>query len=128
MSKQFRLGDLQLRIMQVLWDRGPATVADVLEQLGPQVDLAYTTVATMLRKMEDRGLVTHESQGRKFVYQAAVAAGDVTKSMANDLVDRLFEGSVAGMVNHLLTTREVSQAELDELQKLIEARKQRKKR
>lgn len=128
MSKQFRLGDLQLRIMQVLWDRGSATVAEVLEQLGPQVDLAYTTVATMLRKMEDRGLVTHESQGRKFVYQAAVAAGDVTKSMANDLVDRLFEGSVAGMVNHLLTTREVSQDELDELQKLIEARKQRKKR
>lgn len=127
MSKQFRLGDLQLRIMQVLWDRGSATVAEVLEQLGPQVDLAYTTVATMLRKMEDRGLVTHESQGRKFVYQAAVAAGDVTKSMANDLVDRLFEGSVAGMVNHLLTTREVSQDELDELQKLIEARKQRKK-
>lgn len=128
MSKQFRLGDLQLRIMQVLWDRGSATVAEVLEQLGPQVDLAYTTVSTMLRKMEDRGLVTHESQGRKFVYQAAVAAGDVTKSMANDLVDRLFEGSVAGMVNHLLTTREVSQDELDELQKLIEARKQRKKR
>jgi|SRR5690606_15814268 len=128
MSKQFRLGDLQLRIMQVLWDRGSATVAEVLDQLGPQVDLAYTTVATMLRKMEDRGLVTHESHGRKFVYQAAVDADDVTQSMANGLVDRLFEGSVAGMVNHLLTTRDVSQAELDELQQLIEARKQRKKR
>ena len=128
MSKQFRLGDLQLRIMQALWERGSATVAEVLEQLGPQVDLAYTTVATMLRKMEDRGLVTHESQGRKFVYQAVIEADDVTQSMANDLVDRLFEGSVAGMVNHLLTTRDVSQAELDELQQLIEARKQRKKR
>src|SRR5690606_26231343 len=128
MSRKFRLGDLQLRIMQVLWDRGSATVADVLEQLGPQVDLAYTTVATVLRKMEDRGLVDHESEGRKFICRPSVDAADVTQSMANDLVDRLFEGSVAGMVNHLLTTRDVSQAELDELQKLIEARKQRKKR
>lgn len=128
MSRKFRLGDLQLRIMQVLWDRGSATVAEVLEQLGPQVDLAYTTVATMLRKMEDRGLVDHESEGRKFIYRPSVDAADVTQSMANDLVDRLFEGSVAGMVNHLLTTRDVSQAELDELQKLIAARKQPKKR
>lgn len=127
MSKKYRLGDLQLRIMQVLWEHGSATVAEVLEHLGPQIDLAYTTVATMLRKMEDRGLVAHESQGRKFIYQPAVDAADVTQSMANDLVDRLFEGSVAGMVNHLLTTRDVSQAELDELQKLIAARKHRKR-
>lgn len=125
MSPKFKLGNLQLRIMQVLWDHGPAAIADVHEQLGPDSELAYTTIATMLRKMEDRGLVAHDSEGRKFIYRAAVASHDVTRSMANDLVDRLFEGSVAGMVNHLLTTRDVSSAELDELQKLIAARKKR---
>ncbi len=125
MSPKFKLGNLQLRIMQVLWDHGPTTIADVHEQLGPDSELAYTTIATMLRKMEDRGLVAHDSEGRKFIYRAVVASHDVTRSMANDLVDRLFEGSVAGMVNHLLTTRDVSSAELDELQKLIAARKKR---
>ena len=125
MSGKLKLGDLQLRIMQVLWEAEAATVAEVHERLGGNADLAYTTVATMLRKMEDRGLVAHESHGRKFIYRAAVAAHDVTRSMANDLVDRLFEGSVAGMVNHLLTTRDVSSQELDELQKLIAARKKR---
>ncbi len=125
MSAKLTLGNLQLRIMQVLWDAGPATIAEVHERLGTDSGLAYTTIATMLRKMEDRRLVSHENEGRKFIYRAAVAAHDVTRSMANDLVDRLFEGSVAGMVSHLLTTRDVSSEELDELQKLISARKKR---
>lgn len=121
----YRLGDLQLRIMQALWDRGEATVADVQEQLGPNNDLAYTTIATMLRKMEERGLVKHSSQGRRFVYQPAIAAGDVTRSMANDMLDRLFEGSLSEMVSHLLRSREVSADELDRLQQLISQRKGR---
>lgn len=118
-SRSYRLGDLQLRIMQTLWDHGPATVSQVQSQLGDGSELAYTTVATMLRKMEDRGLVTHESQGRKFIYRAAVEADDVTQSMAHDLLDRLFEGNLADMVSHLLTTREVSREELREIERLV---------
>ena len=124
---EYRLGDLQLRIMQVLWDRGGSTVSGVHEALRRQAQgdrqLAYTTIATMLRKMEDRGLVTHDSQGRKFIYRAAVAADEVTRSMAGDLLDRLFEGSLADMVHHMLTEREVSQEELSRLELLIAERK-----
>ena len=65
--KSHRLGDLQLRIMRVLWSQPDATVADVLTALGPKADLAYTTIATMLRKMEERGLVTHLTDGRTFL-------------------------------------------------------------
>ena len=65
-ATNYRLGDLQLRIMRVLWRFGPLGVADVREKLDGD-DLAYTTVATMLRKMEDRGLVGHETQDRKFI-------------------------------------------------------------
>ena len=118
-----RLGDLQLRIMQVLWKQKEASVADVHAALGPESDLAYTTVATMLRKMEARDLVAHREEGRSFVYTAKVQAEDVSRSMADHWVDRLFAGSLPDAVNHLLTTREVSQAELRKLEKLIAERK-----
>ena len=122
-TKIYRLGDLQLQIMQVLWGRTEATVADVHQALGTDHDLAYTTIATMLRKMEARGLVGHRLDGRSFVYRAAVAADAVTRGMSDHLLDRLFEGSLADMVAHLLTTREVSRAELSKLEKLIAERK-----
>ena len=122
-SKIHRLGDLQLKIMKVLWQRTEATVATVHESLEGGHDLAYTTMATMLRKMEARGLVRHRVEGRSFVYRAAVASDAVTHGMADHLLDRLFESSLADMVGHLLTTREVSREELSRLEKLIAARK-----
>jgi|SRR5437588_10189358 len=123
--KTYRLGDLQLQIMQVLWQRGNAAVAHVHEALGGNKNFAYTTVATMLRKMETRGLVIHREEGRTFVYRPKVAADTVSRSMADHLVDRLFEGSLTNAVNHLLSTREVSAAELRELERLIAQRKKR---
>ena len=121
-ERAYRLGDLQLRIMKVLWNGGPATVAEVQGRLQGE-PLAYTTVATMLRKMEDRQLVRHRPQQRRFVYEAAVSAEEVTRSMAADLVDRLFAGSLADAVSHLLETREVSRRELAQLEQLIAERK-----
>jgi BlaI family transcriptional regulator, penicillinase repressor len=121
----YRLGDLQLQIMKVLWTGEPATVTEVQRQL-PSKPLAYTTVATMLRKMEERGLVAHLQEGRRFVYKPLVRAEEVTTSMAGDLVDRLFAGSLADAVSHLLETRDVSPPELARLEKLIEDRKTRK--
>src|SRR3954471_14084853 len=96
-QKVHRLGDLQLRIMKVLWDGEEATVSqvlEVLEALPNASDLAYTTIATMLRKMEARGLVAHRVEGRSFIYRANVAEAVVSRSMADHLVDRLFEGSL----------------------------------
>ena len=123
--KTYRLGDLQLQIMKVLWERGEATVAHVHEVLGGNAQFAYTTVATMLRKMEARGLVGHQEAGRTFLYRPRVAADAVSRSMADHLIDRLFEGSLTNAVNHLLSTREVSTEELRELERLIAKRKKK---
>jgi predicted transcriptional regulator len=122
-ARSYRLGDLQLRIMKVLWERGPVSVAEVHEALGPKSGLAYTTIATMLRKMEARGLVTHASVGRRFLYKSAIEPDVVTRSMAGDVLDRLFEGRLANMLDHLLSTREISRDELRELERLIRERK-----
>jgi len=91
-KRTYRLGDLQMRIMKVLWNSGPATVAEVQEGVEGE-PLAYTTVATMLRKMEQRRLVRHREHQRRFIYEAAIRPEDVAGGVAVDLVDRLFGGS-----------------------------------
>jgi len=124
--KNQRLGDLQLKIMQVLWKRKEATVAEVHTALPGAPELAYTTIATMLRKMEARQLVTHRIEGRSFIYRAVIAAEAVSRDMTSHLLDRLFGGSLANLVNHLLTNREVSPEELVRLEQLIAERKKQK--
>lgn len=124
-STTHRLGDLQLKIMKVLWERDEVTVADVHKLLSEKTDLAYTTFATMLRKMEARGLVKHRTDERRFLYRAAVKEEDVTRKMSSHMVERLFEGSLADTVSHLLSTHEVSREELDKLAKLIAERKRK---
>lgn len=125
-ARPVRLGDLQLKIMKLLWEKGELTVAEVHRELSREKVFAYTTIATMLRKMEARGLVKHRLEGRSFVYRAAVQEQSVSRRMAGDLLDRLFEGSLADMVSHLLTTREVSREELARLERLIAERKKKK--
>ena len=122
-AKIYRLGDLQLRILQVLWEKDEATVTDVHQALAAERGLAYTTVATMLRKMEARSLVSHKAEGRTFVYQAKVEEDEVSRGMADHLLERLFEGSLSDMVSHLLQSREVSREELSKLEQLIAERK-----
>lgn len=109
--------------MQALWARAEATVAEIQQIVPGGSDLAYTTVATMLRKMEARSLVQHRVEGRTFVYRAAVAENQVSQGMAEHVLNRLFGGSVEAMVSHLLTSREISRGELDRLQKLIARRR-----
>ncbi len=121
-----KLGDLQLKIMKVLWARGRATVSEVQQDLDGAKALAYTTVATMLRKMESRGLVRHLSEGRTFIYEAAYEESSVSKNMADDLVERLFEGRLSSLVSHFLSTRDVSEEELDRLEKLVRKSKRSK--
>lgn len=109
--------------MRIVWKRGEATVAEVMDELGRASRLAYTTVATMLRKMEARGLVRHRVEGRTFIYEPLVGEAQVSRKMTDHLLERLFQGSLSGMVSHLLSTHEVSADELDELERLIAERK-----
>jgi len=122
-----RLGDLQLRILQELWTRGSASVAEVHATLGPKLSLAYTTISTMLRKMEERGLVAHREEGRAFIYRAAVASEEVNRSVGRHYVERLFEGNLTSAVSHLLRTCDVSRQELEELERLVAETKRRTK-
>jgi len=114
------LGDLQLAIMRVLWSRGEAAAADVHEALREERGLAPTTIATMLAKMEKKGVVVHRQEGRKFVYRPTVSEPEVKRSMVGELKQRLFGGDAAALVSHLLREHEVDQNELARLRELIE--------
>jgi BlaI family transcriptional regulator, penicillinase repressor len=120
------LGDLQLAIMRVLWSHGEATVADVHEALEPERGLALTTIATMLAKMEKKGVVEHRAEGRRFIYSPTVSEGQVRRSMVADLTAQLFRGDVTALVNHLLSEHDVDAGELAQLRALISAYETRK--
>lgn len=123
MSKH-RLADLQLAIMHVLWDRGEATVSEVQKALEPDRPLAYTTVGTMLAKMENNGQVTHRVEGRVNVYRSKLPREKVSRSMVSDLAQRLCAGDITQLVCHLLDECEVSREELTALKKLIRQKEQ----
>ena len=123
MTRRHRLGDLQLAIMQILWDRSEATASEVHGALVDERGLAPTTIATMLKKMEAKGVVAHRVDGRVFVYRPTVAERDVRTTMVGDLVGRLFEGDPTALVSHLLREGEIDADELAALRARIEARR-----
>lgn len=121
------LGELQLAILRALWQAGEASVAEVHESLRDR-RLALTTIATMLRKMEDKGLVSHRENGRQFLYRSKVDPDLVQKNLVGELVARLFDGDPLALVSHLLRAGEIELVELDELRrKVLEAERRQKK-
>ena len=128
MSRTYQLGDLQYAIMRVLWTRKESTAAEVHAALYSERKLAPTTIATMLSKMEKKGIVTHRTDGRQYVYRATVAERDVRRSMVSELVERAFQGDVAALVNHLLHEGEIDAKELADLRRLIENRSRKKEK
>lgn len=120
MSEQHHLTALQLDILRVLWERGEATVTDIWEALHPERGLAQTTLATMLTRLERRGVVTHRTQLRQFVYRPLVTEPQVQHSMVSELTSRLFEGDVSALVSHLLTAQDVSPGDRKRIRSMLE--------
>lgn len=128
MPKEHSLGDLQHAIMRVLWDRGEAPVAEVHQALLIERGLALTTIATMLAKMEKKGVVTRRMEGRGFVYAPAVTESQVHRTMVSELTEQLFDGNAAALVSHLLSEQQIDRGELGEIKRLIEEHERRARR
>jgi len=119
MNTSHQLGELQLEIMRVLWKEGEASVARVHEALHASGGRALTTIATMLTKMEKKGVVEHRSEGRQFLYRATVSESEVQRSMVADLAERLFAGDIAALVSHLIAEQAPEPAEVERLKRVI---------
>lgn len=122
------LTELQHAVMRVLWDRGRATVADVTEALRSDRGLAPTTIATVLSRLEKRGVVGHDASNRQYSYYAVLTEAEATRSMVTELTDRLFDGDVTALVSHLLTAKQISRGDLARVKALIAERERGKER
>ena len=112
--------DRELDVMTVLWERGPSTVADVRARLAD--DLAYTTVLTVLRTLEEKGHVGHTEEGRAFRYHTLVEKSEARVSALERVRLTLFDGSTKLLVSHLVADRSLSDKDLESIRKLLEER------
>jgi predicted transcriptional regulator len=112
--------------MAVLWERGSGTVAEIRERLSDE--LAYTTVLTVLQTLEAKGYVRHASEGRAYRYYPLVERAAAEGSAVRRLTDRLFAGSTALLLTHLVSERHLSHEELKRLKDLLDARLKERRR
>lgn len=109
----------ELRILQALWDLGPATVEEIIHHPSFSSPPNYKTTQTILRIMEEKGLARHTSRGRVFVFEARVSRERVSRLSVRTLLDQNFEGSPAKLLVNLLEAGPVDESELEELEALI---------
>ena len=114
------LTPLELEIMKVLWESGPAAVQTVQEHLAPERKLAYNTVQTMLNVLHRKGKVRRELQGRAYVYEPVVSRAQAAGQAVGDLVSRMFGGSAESLVLSLVEARHLTPEKLAELSALVD--------
>ena len=114
-----RFGPVQLRIMQVLWQKVRVNAREITEELNKESPIAHSTVQTLLRKLEHKGAVTHAVEERTFVFRALVKADRVVESVSREVIDRMLDGSAGDLVCYLIKHERISKSELKEIRKLI---------
>ena len=117
-----RIGKVQLRIMRVLWKKGRANAREITEAMNAVEPIAHSTVQTLLRKLEAKGVIAHDVDDRTFIFYPLVKEEDVTKSATRDLIERIFNGSTAGLVSYLLKHERIPADELRAIRKLVNDR------
>jgi len=109
----------ELEVLQVVWDRGPSTVREVMKVLNRQRPRAYTSVMSLMTIMAEKGQLSQKPRGRAFVYSAKVSRARTQSRMVRDLLSRVFDGSASALVTHLLQQAKPDSEELDEIRKTI---------
>lgn len=113
------LSELQIALMRVLWQRGETSTADVAAELAQDRGLKHTTVATLLTRLEKRGVVAQRRDGRQLFYRALVDEADVRRSMVADLIGALFAGDAQELVAHLVQESEIAPGDLAKVKRRL---------
>ena len=110
----------ELEVLRILWDRGPSTVRQVLEVLNQRRQRHYTSVMSLMNVMADKGLLSHQAQGRAFLYRPEISHQRASGQLLEDLLGRAFEGSARALVARLLDHWRPSPEELEEIRGMID--------
>ena len=122
------LGELQKAVIETVWELGEATVQQVRDKLGREPPPAYTTVLSVMQKLEKAGWLTHRAEGRSYVYRATRSQEEEGKTSLRSYVNRVFQGDPLRLFQHLIEDRNLSDKDLAELRRMIDARRDRKER
>lgn len=117
-----RLTAPQLEILRVLWQRSEATVVEIQQALRAERPLAATTIATLLSRLDKRGLVAYRTEGRQYVYRALLQERDAQQGALVEMTQGLFAGDIATLVSQLLSSHELQPGDLARVRALIEAK------
>jgi BlaI family penicillinase repressor len=121
------LGELQRAVLEIVWERGEASVHDVLRQLDQRKKLAYTTALTVLQKLEKAGWIEHRSEGKSYIYTPAVSREQAGAGSVRGFLSRVFEGDAVAMFQHLIRESDLSDDELRELRRMIDQKRKEKR-
>jgi len=113
------LSELQIALMRVLWQRGETSTADVAAELAEERGLKHTTVATLLTRLEKRGVVAQRREGRQLFYRALAGEAQVRRSMVADLIGALFDGDARELVAHLVQESEIEPGDLAKVRRRL---------
>ena len=113
------LSELQIAVMRVLWQQGETSVTDVAAALADERGLKYTTVATLLTRLEKRDVVAQRREGRQLIYRALASEPQVRRSMVADLIGSLFGGDARELVAHLVSESEIAPGDLQRARKRL---------
>lgn len=117
------LTEQELEIMKIVWARGTATVRDVYETILEQRKVAYTTVMTMMKILEQKGHLKKTAVDKAYVYEPTRPKQQVITGMVRDFVDRVFNGSAQPLLLHLVEERSLSEREIQEVERILRERK-----
>lgn len=117
------LGELQTAVMNLVWELGEATVSQVRDRLASQRELAYTTVLSVMQKLEKAGWLKHRADGRSYVYMPRRSRADAGRCALRQFTRRMFDGDPLVLFEHLLEDEQLTADELAELRKMIERRR-----
>ena len=118
-DRDIALSELQIAVVRVLWRNGETSVTDIAKVLGDERGLKHTTVATLLTRLEKRGVVEQRREGRQLIYRALVSEPQVRRSMVADLVGSLFGGDSRELVAHLVRESDLAPDDLENLRKRL---------
>lgn len=118
-AKQIKPTESELEILQVLWNKGLASVREVHEELAKTKDVGYTTTLKLMQIMNEKGLVKRDDSVKTHIYQAAMSREKTQKHLLGRMIDGLFGGSTTQLVLQALGNHKASEQELEEIQKLL---------
>lgn len=123
MSEKIQLTPVEQELMDILWVIGQGTVHEVLEQLPKNRKLAYTSVSTILRIMQQKNILTIKKNGRQHIYKPLISKQKFASHSVKKIVKQVFSGNSVELVNYLLDKNNLSINEIDTIQKLLDAKK-----